>query len=101
MGNVLYDVPPWMASLPDGKITEWPFNKSFLLEDKAREIVLARVLAKLLQSYPTLCDAMGCSPPGSSVWDSSDKNTGVGCHALLQGILPTQGLNLHLLCLLH
>ena len=34
-------------------------------------------------------------------WDSPGKNTGVGRHALLQGILPTQGLNLHLLCLLH
>ena len=33
-------------------------------------------------------------------WDSPGKNTGVGCHALLQGILLTQGLNLHLLCLL-
>ena len=28
------------------------------------------------------------------------KNTGVCCHAFLQGILLTQGLNLHLLCLL-
>ena len=27
----------------------------------------------------------------------SGKNTGVGCHFLLQGISPTQGLNLHLL----
>ena len=26
-------------------------------------------------------------------WDSSDKNTGVGCHSLLQGIFPTQELN--------
>ena len=26
-------------------------------------------------------------------WDSPDKNTGVGCRALLQGIFPTQGLN--------
>ena len=26
-------------------------------------------------------------------WDSSGKNTGVGCHALLQGIFPTLGLN--------
>ena len=34
-------------------------------------------------------------------WDSSGKNTGVGCHALLQGIFPTQGLNLGLLYLLH
>ena len=28
-------------------------------------------------------------------------NTGVGCHALLQGIFPTQGLNPRFLCLLH
>ena len=33
-------------------------------------------------------------------WDSPDKNTGVGCYALLQGIFPTQGLNLSLLSLL-
>ena len=33
--------------------------------------------------------------------DSPDKNTGVGCQALLQGIFPTQELNQHLLCLLH
>ena len=37
---------------------------------------------------------MGCSLPGTSVHgDSPGKNTGVGCHALLQGIFPTQGLN--------
>ena len=30
-------------------------------------------------------------------WDSPGKNTGVGYCALLQGIFPTQGLNLHLL----
>ena len=34
-------------------------------------------------------------------WDSPGKNTGVGCRALLQGILPTQGMNPRLLCLLH
>ena len=26
-------------------------------------------------------------------WDSPGKNNGVGCHVLLQGIFPTQGLN--------
>ena len=26
-------------------------------------------------------------------WDSPGKNTGTGCHALLQGIFPTQGWN--------
>ena len=34
-------------------------------------------------------------------WNSPGKNTGVGCHALLQGIFPAQGLNPHLLSLLH
>ena len=34
---------------------------------------------------------MDCSPPGSSVHgDSPGKSTGVGCHALLQGIFPTR-----------
>ena len=30
-------------------------------------------------------------------WNSLGKNTGVGCHSLLQGIFPTQGSNLGLL----
>ena len=30
-------------------------------------------------------------------WDSPGKNTGVGCQTLLQGIFPTQGLNLGLI----
>ena len=34
-------------------------------------------------------------------WGSPGKNTEVGCHALLRGIFPTQGSNLHLLCFLH
>ena len=43
-----------------------------------------------------------CSPPVSSCpWDSPGSDTSVGCHALLQGIFPTQGSNLHLLSLLH
>ena len=33
-------------------------------------------------------------------WDSPGKDTGVGCHAFCQGIFPTRGWNLHLLCLL-
>ena len=46
------------------------------------------------QLCPTLWDPMGCGPPGYSVHgDSPDKNTGVGCRALFQGIFPTQGSN--------
>ena len=41
--------------------------------------------AKSLQSCPTLCDPIDGSPPGSPCpWDSPGKNTGLGCHFLLQ-----------------
>ena len=50
------------------------------------------VLCLVVQSCPTLCKPMDSSLPSSSVHgDSPGKNTGVGCHALLQGIFPTQG----------
>ena len=50
------------------------------------------VLCLVLQSCLTLCNPMDHSPPGSSVHrDSPGKNTGMGRHALLQGIFPTQG----------
>ena len=51
------------------------------------------VRAKSLQFCPSLWNTTDRSPPG--------KNTGVGCRALLQGIFPSQGSNLHLLCLLN
>ena len=35
------------------------------------------------------------------LWDSPGKNTGVGCHFLLQGIIPTPEEDPDLLCLLH
>ena len=42
----------------------------------------------------TICNPMDCRPSGSSAHgDSPGKNTGVGCHALLQGIFSTQGSN--------
>ena len=50
--------------------------------------------AKSLQSYPTLCNPMDCSPPGLLCpWNSPGQNTGVGSLSLLQGIFPTQGSN--------
>ena len=45
---------------------------------------MVRVAAKFLQSCLTLCDPVDGSPPGSRPWDSPGKNTGVGCHFLLQ-----------------
>ena len=45
---------------------------------------------------PALCDPTRLFCP----WDFPGKNTGVGCHLLLQGIFPTQGSNPRLLYLL-
>ena len=50
------------------------------------------------QSCPILCDPLDYSLRGTSVCgDSPGKNTGMGCHALLLGIFPTQGSNTGLL----
>ena len=41
-----------------------------------------------------------CGPQPATIlcpWDSPGKNTGVGCHAFLQGVFLTQGSNPHLL----
>ena len=52
------------------------------------------VLCLVAQVYLTLCHSIHCCLPGSSVHgDSPGKNTRVGCHALHQGIFPTQGSN--------
>ena len=63
----------------------------------------ARVCTRSVsQLCPAFCNPVDCSPPGSSVHgDSPGKNTGVGCHFLLQGIIPTQDLDPCLLRLLH
>ena len=83
------------------KVSSWighAFQKTWdcfqgLRKDR-EDNVLCGGLCLVTQSCQTLCDPMDCSLPGSSVHgDSPDKNTGVGCYALLQGILPTQRLN--------
>ena len=58
------------------------------------------ICAQSIQSCLTL-QPHGLQPHGLFCpWASPGKNTGVGCHALFQGIFTTQGSNLHLLCLL-
>ena len=55
------------------------------------------VHAKLLPLCPTLCDPMDHSLPGSCVDGILQAILEVCCHALLQGIFPTEGSNPHLL----
>ena len=55
---------------------------------------MGALLCLVVQSCPAFCNPMGCSPLGFSVHGNSPgKNTGVDCHALRQGIFPTQGSN--------
>ena len=53
----------------------------------SRPVMFHSVRPHGLQPTRLLCPA----------WDFPGRNTGVGCHALLQGIFPTQWSNLHLL----
>ena len=72
------------------------------LSDTDCKVTIINALCLVAQSCLTLCDPMDHSPPGSSVHGvSPGKNTGVGCHALLQRLFLTQGSNSHLLSLLH
>ena len=60
-------------------------------EDQQRVCVCLRKSLSHVWLFAALClHLCSCESPG--------KNTGVGCHALLQGIFPTQGSNP---CLLH
>ena len=90
----------WILSLP-----ERVFSSEGQLFLVLEHIFCERVYHLVAQSRPALCDPMDCSLPGSSVHgDSPGKNIGVDCHALLQGILPSQRSNpglLHCRCILY
>ena len=54
-----------------------------------------------LDKLPLACVLSRFSHVQLCPWHSLGMNTGVGCHAFLQGIFPTQESNLHFLSLLH
>ena len=92
MFMVIYSFSPFVSTLlTPGKI----FKNWFGETDFFSIVKCVCVCACLVfQSCPTLCNTMDCSPPGSSVHGIlQTKSTGVGFHALLQGIFPTRGLN--------
>ena len=70
------------GSIGDGRGC-FPFQKGMLLHINKCAYVLSHF--SHVQLFVTL---RTCSPPSSSIHgDSPGKNIGVGCHALLQGIL--------------
>ena len=65
-------------------------------------VYLYTVCVSVLSCVPDSLQSMGWQPARLLCpWNFPGKNSGVGCHFLLQGIFLTQGLNLHLLHFLH
>ena len=62
------------------------------------ELVCVHVLSHLNHVFATLW-TVACQAPLSMGFSKQEYWS--GCHVLLQGIFPAQGLNPHLLCLLH
>ena len=60
---------------------------------RKQPVIAAKSWAYVTWFGLTLCDPMDCRARLLCPWDSPGKNTGVGCHSLLQGIFPTQGSN--------
>ena len=101
--TTLYSSASWILTFLlaiDFPFSEGTLSLTFLSKPTSAPSFLRKfspVRAKLLQPCTTLCDPMDCNQPDSSVHgDSPGKKTEVGCHALLQGIFPTQRLNSHL-----
>ena len=60
-------------------------------------VYVCMFIRKLLSCVQLFATPWGVACQASLSMEFSSKNTGVGCHALLQGIFLTQGLNLGLL----
>ena len=101
---------PWIGKIPEGGNDNslqysclgnpmerggwWAIAHGVTKELDTTEGQNNKLCAVLVLSRVQLCDPMDCGPPGSSVHGNSPPNiTGVGCHALLQGIFPTQVSN--------
>ena len=88
----------------------WYLSNVFLILDQAHgtgeEVTCCFITSyqgfvhscSVAQSCPTLLQPHGLQPSRFFyAWDFAGKNTGMGCHFLLQRMFLTQGLNPHLL----
>ena len=82
---------------PHRGLTDWGSLRSLSKQESVKPLSVGRVLALLLFSHHIMSSSLrphGLWPVGLLCpWDFPSKNTGVGCHFLLQGIFLTQGLN--------
>ena len=92
------DLPyPWIQPMSPGSLAGGFFTTSTILFSLyiKSESVSRSVMADSLGPHGLYPARLLCP------WDSPGKNTGVGCHALLQRIFPTQGSNPGILYLLY
>ena len=76
----------------------WKKTKTLILKDsctlKFRAAIFTADKPRALLSHSVPFNSLPWTYHGSSIHeDFPGQNTGVGCHALLQGIFPTQGSN--------
>ena len=95
----------WRTSWTEEPGELWSVGLQRVVHNWMRKHSTAQALGKMgvcalsrVWLFPTPW-TIACQAPLSM--DFPGKNAGVGCHFLLQGIFPTQGLNPHLLRLLH
>ena len=85
----------WVSCITGRLFSFWATGEEAFYQDSQwLKNYLCHVLCLVAQSCPSLCDPVDCKPTRLLCpWGFYCKNTGVGYHALLQGILPTQGSN--------
>ena len=89
-------------TLPQQEVSPWPLATPLYFASRGNCWVWTQVACMLSFGCLWLFAAPWTVAHQAPLpWDSPGKNTGVSCHALLQGIFPTQGRNPGLLWLLH
>ena len=96
LSNVVFSKQP--QPNPQFPCTNCIFYKTFSQRSPLWLRDLNYITCSVTELCLTLCDPMDYSLPGSSIHGILQARILECCHFLLQGIFPTQGLNL---CLLH
>ena len=95
---------PWICTcLPRSLL--WGLNERILCTMPVHRKFIKHLIIMLLTLSSIASNSLWSQGPQPTrrlcPWDSPGKNAAVGCHFFLQGIFLTQGLNPHLLHLLH
>ena len=84
--SLLTGMPPMAPASGAGQPVQAAQQRPSVL-GSLKMVCVCVYMCLVAQSRLTLCNPLDCSPPGSSVLgDSPGKNSGVGCHALLQAV---------------